>query len=48
MPPEAATQITKAERDHVVKWITATLDAADELDRTRPDPGRPVCAAHAG
>ena len=42
MPPESAKQPTKDERDRVVKWITFTLDAADELDRTRPDPGRPV------
>jgi mono/diheme cytochrome c family protein len=42
MPPEGAKQPTKVERERVVKWITSTLDAADELDRTRPDPGRPV------
>ncbi len=42
MPPESAKQPTKDERNRVVKWITSTLDAADELDRTRPDPGRPV------
>src|SRR3982750_4183675 len=42
MPPEGAKQPTKEERDRVVRWITTTLDAADELDRTRPDPGRPV------
>jgi mono/diheme cytochrome c family protein len=42
MPPEGAKQPTKAERDRVVKWITTTLDAADELDRKRPDPGRPL------
>jgi mono/diheme cytochrome c family protein len=42
MPPAAAKQPTKDERDRVVKWITSTLDAADELDRKRPDPGRPV------
>jgi mono/diheme cytochrome c family protein len=42
MPPDGAKQPTKDERDRVVKWITSTLDAADELDRKRPDPGRPV------
>lgn len=42
MPPESAKQPTKAERDAVVRWINATLDAADEADRKRPDPGRPV------
>ncbi len=25
-----------------MKWINSTLDAADELDRKQPDPGRPV------
>lgn len=42
MPPESAKQPTKAERDAIVKWINSTLDAADEADRKRPDPGRPV------
>lgn len=42
MPPEGAKQPTKDERDRIVKWINSTLDSADELDRKRPDPGRPV------
>jgi hypothetical protein len=42
MPPETAKQPTKEERDRVAKWIGDTLDAADEADRARPDPGRPV------
>jgi cytochrome c553 len=42
MPPDGAKQPPPAERDRAVKWLTATLDAADELDRKRPDPGRPV------
>src|SRR4051812_48814992 len=42
MPPEGAKQPTRDERVRVVKWINATLDAADERDRKRPDPGRPV------
>ncbi len=42
MPPQGAKQPTKDERDRTVKWIKATLDAADELDRKQPDPGRPV------
>lgn len=42
MPPKGAKQPTKDERDRMVKWIASTLDAADELDRKRPDPGRPI------
>jgi mono/diheme cytochrome c family protein len=42
MPPEEAKQPTKDDRDRVVKWLTATLDSADDRDRKRPDPGRPV------
>jgi mono/diheme cytochrome c family protein len=42
MPPEGAKQPTPADRDRIVKFITSTLDAADEIDRKRPDPGRPV------
>jgi cytochrome c553 len=42
MPPEDAKQPAKDERDRIVKWITSTLDAADELDRKQPDPGRAV------
>ena len=42
MPPEGAKQPTKAERDRAVRWIAATLDAADARDRDRPDPGRAV------
>ena len=39
MPPEGAKQPTKDQRERVVAWITKTLDAADEQDRRRPDPG---------
>jgi cytochrome c553 len=42
MPPEDARQPARDERDRIVKWITSTLDAADELDRKQPDPGRSV------
>ncbi len=42
MPPEGAKQPTKEERNRALKWITSALDAADELDRTRPDPGHAV------
>lgn len=42
MPPEGAKQPSKEDRDRITKWITTTLDAADEIDRKRPDPGRPV------
>lgn len=42
MPPDGQKQPTKDERDRVVGWITLTLDAADALDRTKPDPGASV------
>ncbi len=42
MPPEGQKQPTKEQRAALVNWLTATLDAADVRDRTRPDPGRSV------
>ncbi len=42
MPPEGTKQPTAEQRTALVKWITIRLDAADELDRRRPDPGRSV------
>ncbi|MBN9519809.1 DUF1592 domain-containing protein [bacterium] len=42
MPPEGAKQPTPEQRAGLVAWITARLDAADEQDRRRPDPGRTV------
>lgn len=42
MPPEGAKQPTRKQRDDAVAWITKTLDAADEQDRLRPDPGPAV------
>jgi mono/diheme cytochrome c family protein len=42
MPPEGAKQPSAAQRAAIVAWITARLDAADEQDRRRPDPGRSV------
>lgn len=42
MPPEGAKQPTAEQRAAMVTWITTRLDAADELDRRRPEPGRSV------
>jgi mono/diheme cytochrome c family protein len=42
MPPEGTKQPTAEQRTALVKWITIRLDAVDELDRRRPDPGRSV------
>ncbi|QDU20281.1 DUF1592 domain-containing protein [Urbifossiella limnaea] len=42
MPPEGAKQPTAEQRTELVKWVTSRLDAADEQDRRRPDPGRSV------
>jgi mono/diheme cytochrome c family protein len=42
MPPEGAKQPTPEQRAALVAWITTRLDAADEQDRRRPDPGRSV------
>jgi len=42
MPPEGAKQPTPERRAALVAWVTTRLDAADEQDRLRPDPGRAV------
>jgi mono/diheme cytochrome c family protein len=39
MPPEDQKQLTKVEREQLLKWLNATLDAADEHARKQPDPG---------